>query len=98
MSRSGYSDDNDDVALWRGRVASATRGKRGQAVARRLSRYAERAECDLGEAGAAMSLRAFAVGLRDLSDLIGERRMTIRPSSRHNARRAHSIEPPRGDR
>lgn len=30
MSRSGYSDDGDDLALWRGRVASAIRGKRGQ--------------------------------------------------------------------
>lgn len=33
MSRSGYSDDLDplDLGRWRGRVASATRGKRGQA-------------------------------------------------------------------
>lgn len=32
MSRSGYSDDNDPWAhiRWRGQVASATRGKRGQ--------------------------------------------------------------------
>lgn len=32
MSRSGYSDDIDSWALikWRGQVASATRGKRGQ--------------------------------------------------------------------
>lgn len=31
MSRSGYSDDADgNIALWRGQVASATRGKRGQ--------------------------------------------------------------------
>lgn len=50
-----------------------------EAAARRISRYAERAECDLGEVGASMSLRAFAVGLRDLADLMGERRMTIRP-------------------
>lgn len=55
-----------------------------EAAARRLSRYAERAECDLGEMGTAMSLRAFAMGLRDLSDLLGERRMTIRPASRRN--------------
>lgn len=36
MSRSGYSDDVDqqDLAMWRGRVASATRGKRGQALLR----------------------------------------------------------------
>jgi hypothetical protein len=33
MSRSGYSDDCDDnwqIIMWRGRVASATKGKRGQ--------------------------------------------------------------------
>lgn len=35
MGRSGYSDDFDDdylLHLYRGRVASATRGKRGQAL------------------------------------------------------------------
>lgn len=36
MSRSGYSDDYDDdqwsMIMYRGRVASATRGKRGQAL------------------------------------------------------------------
>lgn len=31
MNRSGYSTDSENVALWRGMVASATRGKRGQA-------------------------------------------------------------------
>ena len=36
MSRSGYSDDNEGVALWRGMVASATRGKRGQAFFKAL--------------------------------------------------------------
>lgn len=62
-----------------------------EAAARRLSRYAEKAECDLGEIGVATSLRGFAVGLRDLADFIGERRMTIRPSSRQNAReRSHA--------
>lgn len=30
MSRSGYSDDCENMAMWRGMVASATRGKRGQ--------------------------------------------------------------------
>jgi hypothetical protein len=32
VSRSGYSDELDDwqIAMWRGRVASAMRGKRGQ--------------------------------------------------------------------
>lgn len=39
MSRSGYSDDCDDnweLIKWRGQVASATRGKRGQAFLREL--------------------------------------------------------------
>ena len=30
MSRSGYTDDAENVAMWRGQVASAIRGKRGQ--------------------------------------------------------------------
>ena len=39
MSRSGYSDDIDDVlsyGQWRGQVASAIRGKRGQAILKEL--------------------------------------------------------------
>lgn len=38
MSRSGYSEDLDQWALirWRGQVASAIRGKRGQAFLREL--------------------------------------------------------------
>lgn len=39
MSRSGYSDDCDDQwghIMWRGRVASAMRGKRGQAFLREM--------------------------------------------------------------
>lgn len=36
MSRSGYSDDGDNLAMWRGMVASATRGKRGQQFFRDL--------------------------------------------------------------
>ena len=32
MSRSGYSDDCDNVALWRQAVARATLGRRGQAL------------------------------------------------------------------
>ena len=35
MSRSGYSDDGD-FAMWRGQVASAIRGKRGQQFLRDL--------------------------------------------------------------
>lgn len=38
MSRSGYSDDIDnwDLIKWRGQVASAIRGKRGQLFLREL--------------------------------------------------------------
>jgi hypothetical protein len=39
MSRSGYSDDYDDqwgLICWRGAVASAIRGKRGQAFLREM--------------------------------------------------------------
>lgn len=39
MSRSGYSEDCDDqwtMIMWRGRVASATKGKRGQTLLRDL--------------------------------------------------------------
>lgn len=36
MSRSGYTDDCENVAMWRGQVASAIRGKRGQAMLRDL--------------------------------------------------------------
>ena len=38
MSRSGYSDDYEpsNIAMWRGQVASAMRGKRGQAFLREL--------------------------------------------------------------
>lgn len=39
MSRSGYQDDIDqqDLAMWRGRVMSAIRGKRGQKLLRDLA-------------------------------------------------------------
>ena len=36
MSRSGYSDDCENIGMYRGVVASATRGKRGQAFFRDL--------------------------------------------------------------
>jgi hypothetical protein len=38
MSRSGYSDDcsGRELVLWRGAVASALRGRRGQAFLREL--------------------------------------------------------------
>lgn len=36
MSRSGYSDDCENVGLWRGAVSSAIRGKRGQAFLKEM--------------------------------------------------------------
>lgn len=36
MSRHGYTDEGDNIALWRGQVASAIRGKRGQAFLREM--------------------------------------------------------------
>lgn len=36
MSRSGYSDDCENVGLWRGNIWRATTGKRGQAFFREL--------------------------------------------------------------
>lgn len=36
MSRSGYCDDYEGIGLWRGAVASAIRGKRGQNFLREL--------------------------------------------------------------
>jgi hypothetical protein len=57
-----------------------------ESAARRLARLAERTECELGESGTGLSLEAYATGLRDLADLMGERRMTIRPSVRRGSR------------
>lgn len=36
MSRSGYSDDGENYAMWRGQVRSATLGKRGQKLLREM--------------------------------------------------------------
>ncbi len=37
MSRSGYSEDCENLGLWRGAVESAIRGKRGQAFLREMA-------------------------------------------------------------
>src|SRR5688572_2055589 len=37
MSRSGYTDDCENVQLWRGAVVSAIKGKRGQHFLRELA-------------------------------------------------------------
>lgn len=36
MSRSGYSYDSENLAMWRGAVKRAAQGKRGQAMLRKL--------------------------------------------------------------
>lgn len=36
MSRSGYSGDCENIAMWRGAVASAIRGRRGQAFLKEM--------------------------------------------------------------
>ncbi len=36
MSRHGYTDNCENIGMWRGTIASATRGKRGQAFFRAL--------------------------------------------------------------
>lgn len=37
MSRSNYTDDPENLAMWRGQVASAIRGKRGQKLLTELA-------------------------------------------------------------
>lgn len=37
MSRSGYSDDCENIGLWRGAVARAIEGKRGQSFLREMA-------------------------------------------------------------
>lgn len=37
MSRSGYTDDSENLGLWRGAVERAIRGKRGQAFLREMA-------------------------------------------------------------
>lgn len=87
MSRSGYSSDCENLAMWRGRVASATRGKRGQAFFRallaaldgmpekRLIRHALQAEdgevCAIGALGKARGV--------DMSDIDPEEPDQVAP-------------------
>lgn len=84
MSRHGYSDDCEHLAMWRGIIASATRGKRGQAFFRALVEALdampekrlvagdleteEGAVCALGCLGKA---RGIAVGSLDTHDWVG---------------------------
>jgi hypothetical protein len=53
-----------------------------ESAARRLQRYAVLAECEIGEIGTGTALRAFASGLREVADMLGERRMTLRSNRR----------------
>jgi hypothetical protein len=88
--RSGYSDDLDqqDMAMWRGRVRSAIRGKRGQKLLRdalasldampekRLARNeiiaGDGDVCLLGAAGKAKSLPGIEAVDPEDHDLLGE--------------------------
>ncbi len=82
MSRSGYSDDLDTLELgrWRGRVASAIRGKRGQKLLREMAEAldampervlisseleSEGEHCALGVVGAARGLNMQVVDPED---------------------------------
>jgi hypothetical protein len=87
MSRHGYSDDCENVAMWRGVIASASRGKRGQAFFRALVdaldampdkrlvegelETAEGSVCALGCLGRARGLRIGSVDTEDW-DRLGE--------------------------
>ncbi|MEJ2800597.1 hypothetical protein WAE61_01860 [Comamonadaceae bacterium PP-2] len=82
MSRSGYTDDPENLALWRGAVNRAIQGKRGQAFLRELAaamdampqktladssfQTADGEFCTLGTVGAARGLDMS--GLVDLDD------------------------------
>lgn len=79
MSRHGYSDEGGNFGAWRGVIASATRGKRGQAFFRALVAALDampekkliRSELETREGANAMKkskaqLRARAVELRSL--------------------------------
>lgn len=87
MSRSGYSDDleQSSLAMWRGRVASSIRGKRGQAffaaMATALDAMPEKsliahdlvkdgAHCALGVLGAARGLPIETIEPED-ADAVG---------------------------
>ena len=85
MSRHGYSNDCDNLAMWRGVIASATRGKRGQAFFRALIaaldampekrlvagdlETAEGSVCALGCLGKARGLDIRSVDTEDWSKL-----------------------------
>ena len=82
MSRSGYSDECDNLQLWRGAVRSAINGKRGQQFLRELAaamdampvkqlvadsfQQAEGQFCTLGTVGAARGLDM--TGLEECED------------------------------
>lgn len=87
MSRSGYCDDVDDywaLIRWRGAVASATRGKRGQALLRELladldampdkklianDLQAEGAYCTLGVLGANRGIDMSNIDVEDNEEI-----------------------------
>lgn len=84
MSRSGYSDDNEGLNLWRGAVNMAIRGKRGQALLRDLAAAldampekrlvsgeleAEGSYCALGVVGASRGLNLASIDTCDYEAL-----------------------------
>ena len=87
MGRHGYTDECENVAMWRGVIASATRGKRGQAFFRALLaaldampekrlvtgelQDSEGAVCALGCLGKARGVDLASVDTRDW-DSLGE--------------------------
>jgi hypothetical protein len=88
MSRSGYSDDGDgesySLAMWRGTIASATRGKRGQRffrdlvaaldempVKRLIAKELQTEEgevCALGSLGRARGIPLGTIDVEDMAD------------------------------
>lgn len=81
VSRSGYTDDCENLAMWRGAVRSAIRGKRGQALLKELAAAldampekalaadslvtADGAFCTLGVLGAARDIDLEAIDPED---------------------------------
>lgn len=80
MSRSGYTDDCENLGLWRGAVSRALNGKRGQAFLRELltaldampekrliteELVADGAYCTLGVIGAARGLPLHEIDYED---------------------------------
>lgn len=86
MSRSGYIDDGENIAMWRGQVASAMRGRRGQAFLRELvealdalpekrlikeALHSDGAVCAIGSIGVKRGVAIEALDPHDAESLAG---------------------------